>query len=204
MSGFFGRLRNRRSTASEAKRPSFNVLSVSKGKETLPIESSFAGGSKLAGEKGQEDPSLVTSSARAGSDPTTVEARGRSTSPRVSGIEEDAGSVSPSSFRRGQSPADISSLSSSGLEEEDLERGRTGRVARTLDLGKAKPKEVEVKQGGQRVDTDSDDDAEEEDGQFEEARDTFDEGSAPAPAFTGQRKRSSSPAGRETKFTEEL
>ncbi|OQO09043.1 hypothetical protein B0A48_05934 [Cryoendolithus antarcticus] len=115
--------------------------------------------------------------------------------------------ASPSSFRRHRGDSDVSSLSSSGLDESDIEAGRTGRVARALKVGGGKGKEpvttatgagsgvVGTASGVEKVESNKTE-------QFEEARDHFDEGLAPAPAFAGQAK-SHSPA-RETRFREEV
>jgi hypothetical protein len=122
--------------------------------------------------------------------------------------------VSPSSFNRHGStdsdvPArgkksvdlsDVSSLSFSGLDEDDLQDGRTGRMTRALGSKKTKTtdtKGLSTTGAGQGIRSDDDDSD-----QFEEARDHFDEGLAPRPNFAGQAK-SSSPA-RETRFKEEV
>jgi hypothetical protein len=119
----------------------------------------------------------------------------------------DARAISPSSFERRRSTnddaarrkssldlSDVSSLSS-GLDEDDLLDGRTGRMARAE---KTKPADVEgLTATGKGVRSDDD-----ESDQFEEARDHFDEGLAPRPSFGGQAK-SASPA-RGTRFKEEV
>lgn len=108
---------------------------------------------------------------------------------------------SPSSFKRGENELkDLDDVSSSGAEEEDVSRGRGGRIAHKLgfgnsrttrdDKGKAPAKDEDRKNSGT------------EDEQFEEARDHFDETLAPPPAFAGQQK-SESPV-RGTKFQEEF
>ncbi|KAK6434562.1 Eisosome assembly protein [Oleoguttula sp. CCFEE 5521] len=107
--------------------------------------------------------------------------------------------ASPSSFRRHRGDSDVSSLSSSGLDEDDLGAGRSGRVARALKVGGGKGEETETTTGtAGEVEKVGSNQTE----QFEEARDHFDEGLAPAPAFAGQAK-SHSPA-RETRFREEV
>jgi riboflavin biosynthesis pyrimidine reductase len=126
----------------------------------------------------------------------------------------DPRAVSPSSFNRhgstdsdvpakGKKPldlSDVSSLSSSGLDEDDLQDGRTGRMTRPLGSKKTKTIDAQglpTTGAGQGIRSDDDDSD-----QFEEARDHFDEGLAPHPSFGGQAK-SSSPA-RETRFKEEV
>jgi hypothetical protein len=125
----------------------------------------------------------------------------------------DLRTVSPSSFNRhgstdsdvpakGKKPldlSDVSSLSSSGLDEDDLQDGRTGRMTRPLGSKKTKTTDAQglPTTAGQGIRSDDDDSD-----QFEEARDHFDEGLAPHPSFGGQAK-SSSPA-RETRFKEEV
>jgi len=96
----------------------------------------------------------------------------------------DAGRASPSSFNRHRDVDDVSSISSSGKEEENV----GSMLSRGLGFGKGKK-------------TARDEDADTDD-EFEEARDNFDESLAPPPSFGGQAK-SSSPV-RETKFVEEL
>jgi hypothetical protein len=117
----------------------------------------------------------------------------------------NARAVSPSSFRRRRSPNDrddvssISSASSSGLDEDDINEGRTGRMARALRLGSREVAKQSLPIVRRNSDVAS---PTEESDTFEEARDTFDEGLAPQPAFAGQAK-SHSPA-RETRFREEV
>lgn len=132
----------------------------------------------------------------------TESAIGTSTLPEVN---KAARSISPSSFRRRKSSSslgDVSSLSSSGLDEDDLVEGRSGRMARALKAGtaknKGKAKEVDAANPLAKDPVVSGDESD----QFEEARDHFDEGLAPQPAFGGQAK-SQSPA-RETRFHEEV
>lgn len=107
--------------------------------------------------------------------------------------------VDTSPTRGRKKSADLSSLSSasSGLVEDDLAEGRTGRMARAEkgnQLGAPIASTEKTRKGVRSDDDDSD--------QFEEARDHFDEGLAPRPSFAGQAK-SASPA-RETKFHEEV
>jgi len=105
---------------------------------------------------------------------------------------------SPSSFARGEGGLkDLDDASSSGLEEEDLGRGRVGgRLAGTfMSLGKTSGTPLTGGKGLEKQRTNDDD-------QFEEARDHFDESLAPPPAFAGQAK-SESPV-RGTRFREEV
>ncbi|KAK6403028.1 Eisosome assembly protein, partial [Oleoguttula sp. CCFEE 5521] len=141
-----------------------------------------------------------TSSKVTKSDPTTTDTKAStslssgSSAPVTTGVvaplatKSDA-PASPSSFRRHRGDSDVSSLSSSGLDESDIEAGRTGRVARALKVGGGKDKEpvsaatgvVGTASGVEKVESNKTE-------QFEEARDHFDEGLAPAPAFAGQAK----------------
>ena len=108
-------------------------------------------------------------------------------SKHVSGLGGDPRPASPSSFKRHDEDLDdLDDVSSSGVEEEDIERGRGGRIAKKLSLGKDSEKQT----------------SNENEEQFEEARDHFDETLAPPPAFAGQAK-SESPV-RETRFQEQL
>ncbi|KAK0852497.1 hypothetical protein LTR03_003475 [Friedmanniomyces endolithicus] len=145
------------------------------------------------------------------------------------GSTADPRAVSPSSFRRRSGALDdLSSVSSSGAEEEEEEltqrRGRGGFAQTTgrdvpsttttgepekkgsgglmgfLGFGGGKGKEGRAGGavgGGEEVETD----------QFEEARDHFDEGLAPAPAFAagvgGKGRGVGSPV-RETRFREDV
>ncbi|KAF2212789.1 hypothetical protein CERZMDRAFT_106045 [Cercospora zeae-maydis SCOH1-5] len=123
---------------------------------------------------------------------------------------------SPSSFTRGDSkPNDLDDVSSSGADEEDIGRGRSKRsFAKKLGFGRNRdahvkdgklhkprpgeepPRKSSIEAGRLSKSTDDDND------NFEEARDHFDESLAPPPAFAGQAK-SQSPV-RETKFKEDV
>ncbi|KAI5358488.1 Putative eisosome protein [Septoria linicola] len=124
---------------------------------------------------------------------------------------------SPSSFTRGETkPSTTDDVSSSGADEEDLERGRGGSgrsFAKKLGFGRNK--DAHTKDGklhkpapGTEAKTSSEAagrasrSTDDENDNFEEARDHFDESLAPPPAFGGQKK-SQSPV-RETKFKEDV
>ncbi|TKA68119.1 hypothetical protein B0A55_08295 [Friedmanniomyces simplex] len=138
------------------------------------------------------------------SDPTQISASGVGGVGGVGGSDPRA--ISPSSFRRRSGELDnLSDVSSSGAEEEDLQRGRgTGpgqksSLMQQLGLGgngNGKGK------GRETVDDEADGDGDGDADQFEEARDHFDERLAPPPAFGGQAK-SGSPV-RETRFREDV
>jgi hypothetical protein len=127
----------------------------------------------------------------------------------VSGLDGEPRALSPSSFERYKAePRDLDDVSSSGADEEDVSRGRGGRLARTLglkkDSGKGKESATAVETGAgeaEHAEPQSATSRGEED-QLEEARDQFDESLAPPPAFGGQMK-SQSPV-RETRFQEQL
>jgi len=117
-----------------------------------------------------------------------------------------AGAVSPSSFERHEgelrNPSDVSS---SGVDEEDLTRGRRSYDKPISAYLKAEYGLGDLNKEGLKIpelDDKKRDEGEEEQQQFEEARDHFDESLAPPPSFAGQPK-SSSPV-RETKFREEV
>ena len=122
-------------------------------------------------------------------------------SKHISGLGGDPRATSQSSFQRyDEELKDLDDVSSSGVDEEDVERGRGGRLTQKLGLVKDKQKaEGEAGNGKSAVgNTNSNG----EDEQFEEARDHFDESLAPPPAFGGQAK-SESPV-RETRFSEQF
>lgn len=175
--GFFSKLRNRQS---------------SKGADRQPGSFSAASG------KPADDKEVVTTAPVAA---TTSSSDPRAVSP--SSFDRHRDDEGPATGRKSSTDlGDVSSLSSSGLDEDDLTEGRTGRMARALGMKKGKSTD-----GVKTTDTDlttgkgvkSDDD---DSDQFEEARDHFDEGLAPRPSFGGQAK-SASPA-RETRFHEEV
>jgi len=182
--GFFSRFRNRHSKA-ERQPGSFS------GTSGKPTESKTATAATTTAAPATA--AAVTSSAdpRAAS-PSSFTRRRHSSS--------DDGVATPR--KSSLSLSDVSSLSS-GLDEDDIQEGRTGRMAR------AEKKQTAGVAGVDDIDdlaptttgkgVRSDDD---ESDQFEEARDHFDEGLAPRPSFGGQAK-SASPA-RETRFKEEV
>ncbi|PIA90414.1 hypothetical protein CB0940_11055 [Cercospora beticola] len=123
---------------------------------------------------------------------------------------------SPSSFARGDARAtDLDDVSSSGADEDDYARGR-GKRSIAKKLGFGRNRDAHVKDGklhkpppgeetlhkssteAGRLSKSTDDDND----NFEEARDHFDESLAPPPAFAGQAK-SQSPV-RSTKFKEDV
>lgn len=180
--GFFSRFRNRSSKAE--RQP--GSLSGTSGKPTAAAaETTTAVPATAAATSSTSDPRAVS--------PSSFTRRRHSSS--------DDGVATPR--KSSLSLSDVSSLSS-GLDEDDFQEGRTGRMAR------AEKKKVAI------ADADGDDGVatttatagkgvrsdEDESDQFEEARDHFDEGLAPRPSFGGQAK-SASPA-RETKFKEEV
>ncbi|CAK3845167.1 Hypothetical predicted protein [Lecanosticta acicola] len=155
-------------------------------KETSPTLPQVDAGPSLTGEPtGTEGASGVKS-----------HASGQGVNPRAD---------SPSSFKRGEHELDdLDDVSSSGADEEDVSRGRGGRVARQLGFGNSRTTETVGKGKGPARETGNGDrqNSNTEDEQFEEARDHFDETLAPPPAFAGQAKSESPVSG--TKFQEEL
>lgn len=173
--GFFSRFRNRQSKT-----------------ERQPGSFSGTSGKHTAGTAAVPSAAAVTSS----SDPR---AASPSSFTRRRSSDDD---VVAASRKSSLDLSDVSSLSS-GLDEDDLQNGRTGREARaektkTIGVsdtdGLATTATTTAGKGVRSDDDDSD--------QFEEARDHFDEGLAPRPSFGGQAK-SASPA-RETRFKEEV
>lgn len=139
-------------------------------------------------KRSSKPPTGTASEAIATEPKTTIVNSGATAVPTTTGAAAavapttaDSDSLSSSSFRRHETDLhSISSLSSSDAEES---RGRTGRRAKG-------------KRSAEVVTSDNDED------EFEEARDHFDESLAPPPTFGGQAK-TSSPV-RETKFSEVL
>jgi hypothetical protein len=183
--GFFSRFRNRNSKA-ERQPGSFSGTS---GKPTASTETTTAtAGTTTAAPVA----AAATSSDPRAASPSSFTRRRHSSS--------DDGVATPR--KSSLSLSDVSSLSS-GLDEDDIHEGRTGRMARAEKKGIAAVDADGVdgmttttgKGKGVRSDDDESD-------QFEEARDHFDEGLAPRPSFGGQAK-SASPA-RETRFKEEV
>ncbi|KAK3718866.1 Eisosome assembly protein [Vermiconidia calcicola] len=167
-------------------------------------EKSFQGGASYTGVGAKDDskddtitPVTTTSAGKEAeglsSEPIgTVDTMGDNKA--VGGTGGDARAASPSSFRRNNDGLkDLDDVSSSGADEDDLARGRGGRL--TGELGDGPPK------GGGTLGLWAPA-SNGEDDQFEEARDHFDESLAPPPAFGGQQK-SASPT-RETRFQEQL
>jgi len=137
-------------------------------------------------------------------DSTTGNAAAAAANKEPAAVEPD----SPSSFKRNEvDPVDPDDVSSSGADEDDLQRGRGrgGRsIARKLGFGGSRTYKTD-KQPGKLTPLKSaaaDRQGSEDNETFEEARDKFDENLAPPPAFAGQAK-SESPV-RETRFQEQL
>ena len=121
-------------------------------------------------------------------------------------IGSDISPTSSSSFQRHKGDLrNASDVSSSGAEEEDLERGRSGGGvgSRMKDWGRAEFGLGSLeKSGHQKTGKSTEQEGDDDDDDFQEARDHFDERLAPPPAFAGQAK-SESPS-RTTKFKEEV
>ena len=206
--GFFRKLKNKSKADNKLQKRSHSAthsqasLPAAKETETAPI----------AEKEESKDADFVTpvttttagaEAEHAGTDGPIGDAK------EVSGEDGEPRPQSPSSFERYKAePRDLDDVSSSGADEDDLSRGRGGRLARKLGLKRDSGK---GKESAMAVDTGAGGDApaeplsatsrgEEE--QFEEARDQFDESLAPPPAFGGQMK-SQSPV-RETRFQEQL
>ncbi|KXT03169.1 hypothetical protein AC579_6869 [Pseudocercospora musae] len=123
---------------------------------------------------------------------------------RISGIAGNPEPESPSSFNRHEQDLhDPDDASSSGADEDDVQRGRGGRIAKKLGFGNYRTKNSEKsKASGNEMERGNSNTSATEDETFEEARDHFDESLAPPPAFGGQKK-SESPV-RETRFKEDV
>ena len=166
-------------------------------------EKSFQGGAKLTGANAKDDDITPVTTTSAGREAEGLPSQHIGTDgpigdpTHVSGLGGDPRPVSSSSFtRHDEELKDLDDVSSSGVEEEDIERGRSGRLAQKLGLGKGKGRASEDTGNGRSGVSNG------EEEQFEEARDHFDESLAPPPAFGGQPK-SESPV-RETKFQEQF
>lgn len=160
---------------------------------------SFVGGAKLTGgdeKDGVVSPITTTTVGVAEQDGKADGTVGDKQ--HLTGVGSSARDESPSSFKRHQdSLADPDDVSSSGAEEEEVKRGRAGRLARKLGLARGKEKESQVSSGAPEETTGGEE-------QFEEARDQFDESLAPPPAFAGQAKTGSQSPARETRFQEQF
>lgn len=182
--GFFSKLTHRQSkpesemakpkTSSESKPTGRNVL-----KKNEPATAAGAGTAAVAGTEASEQPARhVGTDGPIGDDH------------RVSGLGSNGGD-----------PKSTDGMSSSGADEDDVTRGRSSISDRMKDYAKAEfglgslDKGPHPKKSTTR-------NADDEDDHFEEARDHFDEGLAPPPAFAGQAK-SESPV-RGTRFREEV
>jgi hypothetical protein len=201
--GFFRKLRNKskadtklqkRQPSASASESSLRAPSASKESETKAPEPG-----PVKETKDEEFITPVTTTSAAREQEQRMGTDGAIGDPKhVSGIGGDPRPTSPSSFKRYEAePRDLDDVSSSGADEEDVSRGRAGRLVEKLGLKKDKGKE---KAADEKVTQSATSNGEED--QFEEARDQFDESLAPPPAFGGQMK-SGSPV-RETRFQEQL
>ena len=209
--GFLRKLTGRNSKP-ENKLQKSSKFRAASGASSDKSEKSFQGGAKYTETKEKEKDDLITpvtttSVGKAEEENLTSEHVGTDgaigDSKDISGVEGDARASSPSSFKRyDQDLNDPDDVSSSGAEEEDVARGRTGRIAKKLGLAKGKGNEKDAELGRQETRQSGVSKGNGDDEQFEEARDTFDESLAPPPAFAGQAK-TESPS-RETRFHEQL
>ncbi|KAK5137637.1 hypothetical protein LTR08_007932 [Meristemomyces frigidus] len=185
--GFFSKLRHRQSKP--------------EGEMTKPQSSSVAKSpERRVLKKGGPSAAVAVDSVSSEQSPSHMDTEGAINDERkVSGLS----ATSSSSFKRGEAGRrDLDDVSSSGADEEELGRGRSGPGFGTMsdwtkgqsDIGK-----LDKGTAGAATKVQTNDDDEE---QFEEARDHFDEGLAPPPSFAGQKK-SESPV-RETKFREDV
>ena len=191
--GFFKKLKGK----SKAE----NKLTKERKSSPSTSERSFQGGAKYTETKAKDDMTTPVATTAAGQETQSQPAVHMGTDGPigdrhlVSGQEGDPRAASPSSFERyGEESKDLNDVSSSGADEDDVSRGRTGRTRLTKDKGKSRAYEEDL---ARQTTTTSNGDE-----QFEEARDHFDESLAPPPAFGGQPK-TGSPV-RETRFQEQL
>ncbi|KAK4546236.1 hypothetical protein LTR36_002373 [Oleoguttula mirabilis] len=189
--GFFSKLRRKQSMAeSEMEKPKKSSSEAKSSERNVLKKDARVGAATAAGEK------PVSRQVR--TDGLVGDGR------KTSGLDSNDSATSPSSFKRGEGDLkDPEDASSSGADEDELNRGRGsgGIGSRMKDYAKAEFGFGDLDKGphpklggGTRADDDED--------QFEEARDHFDERLAPPPSFAGQKK-SESPV-RETKFREEV
>ncbi|KAK0850138.1 Eisosome assembly protein [Friedmanniomyces endolithicus] len=232
--GFFGKFRKDKGATKE---PGKITSSAGKyGGESSTSKAASGGPSAATAAAGADTtamPSDTVTSSQSTSDPVPT---GVPTSSGIIGVggngaaggTADPRAVSPSSFRRRSGALDeLSSISSSGAEEEEEDpvqrRGRGGFGKSTgRDVPPATTGEPEKKGGGglmgflgfegSKGKESKDvgvvgDEGEGETDQFEEARDHFDEGLAPPPAFAagvgGKGRGVGSPV-RETRFREDV
>ena len=197
--GFFRKLKNKskadnklqkRQPSATASESSLRGASASKESETKAPEPG-----PVEDTKDEEFITPVTTTSAAREQEQHVGTDGPiGDSKHISGLGGDPRATSPSSFKRYDAePRDLDEVSSSGADEDDVSRGRAGRLVKKLGFGKEKAADEKVPQSAT---------SNGEEDQFEEARDQFDESLAPPPAFGGQMK-SGSPV-RETRFQEQL
>ena len=202
--GFFGKLKNR-DPKNENKLHKQKPESSS-GASAKTSEKSFQGGAKYTGvtaaTKDDTITPVTTTSAGREAEADHVGTDGPIGDPHhVSGMSGNPAAESVSSFNRhGDGLKDAEDVSSSGVDEEDVELGRRGRLAQKLKLATGSGKEKSTAEGVQGQHYGGSEEPSED--HFEEARDHFDESLAPPPAFAGQAK-SGSPV-RGTRFQEDL
>lgn len=203
--GFFRKLKNKtkadnklqkRQSSATGSESSLRAASASKESETKAPEPA-----PVENTKDEEFITPVTTTTAALEQEQHVGTDGPIGDPKhISGIGGDPRPTSPSSFKRYDAESrDLDDVSSSGADEDDVSRGRAGRLVKKLGLKKDKSKESE---GGEKVQSSTSNSREDQFEEAEEGRDHFDESLAPPPAFGGQMK-SGSPV-RETRFQEQL
>jgi hypothetical protein len=202
--GFFNKLRNR-SSKSEAEPPQqHNKLKKAHEDDSTPKKS---GDSRLEDLKLLRKDEPVT--AAAASTETEAPKHSIDSTEPSSSKPQEPGAASPSSFKRHEpySPR-MSEVSSSGADEDDVNRGRrsydkpiSAYLKAEFGLGDLS-KGLQLDGLGEKVDKKSQEPHEEE--QFEEARDHFDESLVPPSAFGGQAKNLNQSPVRETRFREEV
>lgn len=216
--GFFNKLKPKQSKDKEtSKLPEFKTIGrkdrdASKTEQKAAAISAAATVPAAAAARSDDDPLKPTTWADA--EPLHIGTDGPINDPKhVSGIngqpsavpvDDVLGPESPSSFvRHGDNAAtkDLDDVSSSGVDEEDVKQGRAGRLAAKLGLVSHKEdRHLLHKKALDDQRKNSVADADDDDQQFEEARDHFDESAAPAPPVVEKK----AVEGKGTKFTENL
>lgn len=196
LSGFFNKLRNRDSRSegdtSSKSTPYSEVKSAEKTtekptekpteklaeKETAEsTDTPNKGSAVAAGTTGKESPSTDQPTSTDG--PTSSDQK----------ISPSGSNASTSSFKRHETdPTHPDDVSSSGVEEDDLNRGRAGSGAASRRLSNKQTAAA-------------DDNGEDDEDQFYESTDHFDSGALAPPTFTASKSESPS---RATKFVEDV
>jgi len=211
--GFFSKLKSKQSKDKESsgKLPEFKTISRKDKDATKADQKTAAIAAAATAPAASSDADSLKPTTWADPEPLHIGTDGPiGDHTRVSGIggqpsaipvEDAIGPDSPSSFVRhgDEATKDLDDVSSSGVDEEDVKHGRAGRLAAKL-ISHKEDRNLLHKKALEDQRQHSTADAEDDEQQFEEARDHFDESAAPAPPVVEKK----AVEGKGTKFTENL